>query len=175
MRAGDSPGRSSWGNLHIINDGSTGGGNDASFAIWLVQGFGSSASVLRHYELARRRINDRPDPGDEAQENIDLSAEFGQPDVIGPSVVDPNTPGMALLTRGLAEDDFGTDDPADNFKPGPQGGPVGGLWNSRAQLLFLDGPDDEEMDDVRKSVQADPTDGDQFRYSVEVRYSVTYV
>ena len=130
---------------------------------------------MRHYELARRRINDRPDPGDEAQENIDLGAEFGQPDVIGPAVIDPDTRSMALLTRGLAEDDFGTDDPADNFKPGPLGGPVGGRWNSRQLLSFADGPDDEEMDDVQKSVQADPTNGDQFTYSVEVRYSVTCV
>ncbi|KAA0018493.1 hypothetical protein [Antrihabitans cavernicola] len=89
---------------------------NASFAFWLVQGFGSQATVVRHYELARRRINDRPDPGDEGQENIDLGAEFGQPDVIGPSVIDLDSHSMALLTRGLAEDDFGTDDPAANFR-----------------------------------------------------------
>lgn len=156
--------------LHIINDGSP-GHNDATFRVWVTQG----ATAVDAHELPWREITDRPSPGEESMEWINLftgPTAFPQL-VLGPAPVTPAELPLRLLTRGLAKDTTGTDDPAANFLPGP--GIVPGSPFPGAAYRFRIGPD-EDVEEDEHYVRATPLEGDdEFSYSVEIAVTVEHV
>lgn len=164
--------------IHIVNDGSP-GDNDASFRIWIFDGDDQEG----FNELGRRPISDRPSPGEESLEFINLEDPpiSWPPLTFGPKTVDPNAHhDLRLLTRGLAEDDFGSDDPAANFLPGP--GVVPGHPNTLAEFRYpigkretIPADDDPDGEPAEHDVDARPLEeGDEFAYNVEIAITVSY-
>jgi hypothetical protein len=157
-----------WKWIHVVNDGAD-GHNQASFQAWMLEG----ATTDGHIALPLREITDRPSPGEESMEWIDLSGgPVAQPQVvIGPKAFTSENRQLLLLTRGIA-DATGEDDRAGNFLPGP--GIVPGTPFEGAEYAFPIGSDLEAVKEDQHFVDATPLNDGEFAYSVEIAVTVEY-
>jgi hypothetical protein len=153
--------------IHIVNDGAN-GNNHAFFTVWVLEGATTDGVV----SLPRREISDRPSPGKESLEWIDLyDGPLAQPQVvIGPKAFTAENREILLLTRGVA-DATGKDDRAGNFLPGP--GIVPGTPFDGAAYRFQIGHDEAVKED-QHFVDAIPLNDEDFAYSVEIAVTVEY-
>ena len=111
--------------IHIVNDGAA-GDTSASFRVWTVLG-----NRLRYQVVVPDQdISDRPSPGHESEELIDLTRFAGHQVDLDPFTVQRAADGdagndtgvLAVLTRGVGDVTFAPDNIAANFFPGPAPG-----------------------------------------------------
>ena len=164
--------------IHIVNDGTVNDGR-GYFDIWIVirnrQGtFRRGADELAHFHVPQQDISDRPDPGHDYEEWINLLGFTTDPVVIGPYAVTTSTRHVAVLTRGFLKQNFSSDVPAGNFLPGPNF--LDGSWDQDANLVFDIGQQNEKMVLADGFTRAYPFSADEeFQFSLQFLYDVYYV
>lgn len=170
--------------IHIVNDGAP-GDTSASFFVWTLLG----NRLQNRVSVPEQDISDRPSPGHESEEFIDLT-RFAEHQVdIDPFTVqeaaggDPgnDTSVLAVLSRGVGDVTFDTDNVASNYlpRPAPGAGQPANLFSGRiidvhnAVFGFPVGRGVETLHGREFIVKAKPLNS-EFEYDVVSSISVRY-
>ncbi len=170
--------------IHIVNDGAA-GDSSASFFVWTLLG----NRLRNRVTVPDQDISDRPSPGHESEEFIDLT-RFAEHQVdIDPFTVqkaaggdaDNDTSVLAVLSRGVGDVALDADNIAGNFLPGPApgAGQPANLFSGviidvrNAVFDFPVGRGVETFHDREFIVKAKPLNS-EFEYDVVSSVSVDY-
>lgn len=164
--------------VHIVNDGSD-GTNEASFRFWVLNGttFAEACALGETTIWDKGADHDQPD-----LEYLGLGGSCNVPMHVYSQEGATERGKVVVLTRGIASA-FGKDDASGNFRPSndfPDNPPFfEDIWPDA--FLYLPvartRDQDEELEDVYFETLAIPQnnpDSNEFEYTVEGRYSVTY-